>query len=187
VPGTSKDDPMPLATSHPGFTEAAILNEVNTLRSKLRELEDLLAAGDAHFEAGGQNFEAEMVAAATALRGQIAATLAISDADGYDLRPNPLTARTPEEFTAALRQFRLWAGKPSLRKISRLTTNPHMAPSTLCSALRSNTLPTYAVVQAVITDCGGSEEDQKRFATSWRKLRLEQETTSPHEPRGCAA
>jgi len=189
VPGTSDDGSIPLAFSR-SHAEAAVLAEVSALQAKLRELEDLLAAGDTSLETGGRDFEGEMVAAASALRGQIATAQAISDADGYDLRPDPLAAQTPADFTAALRKFRIWAGNPSLRKISKHTSDPHVAPSTLCSALRRDALPTYAVVQAIITACGGSEEDQKRFTTSWRKLRFEEEKThlhSPPQPGGCAA
>jgi hypothetical protein len=140
----------------------------------------LLASGDS-------GFDSELIAAACALRGQITAAGPVSDADGYDLRPDPLTAQTPAQFTAALRQFRLWAGNPSLRKISRRSGT---AASTLCSALRSTTLPTYAVVQAVITGCDGSPEDLRRFTTAWRSLRFQQENaglSGQHEPGGRAA
>jgi hypothetical protein len=34
------------------------------------------------------------------------------DAEGYDLRPDPLAARTPAELIAALRLYRIWAGEP---------------------------------------------------------------------------
>jgi transcriptional regulator with XRE-family HTH domain len=42
----------------------------------------------------------------------------IADVDGYDGRPNPLTAATKAEFVAALRAFWQWAGAPSARKVA---------------------------------------------------------------------
>jgi hypothetical protein len=172
----------------PSHGEAAVQAEVNELQRTLHELE-LLGVGGGDLEAGGTGFEGE-VTTTSAPHRQIAAIRAVSDADGYDLRPDPLNARTPAEFTAALRQFRIWAGEPSLQKMSSRTSDPHVATSTLCSALRGDILPTYSVVTAVITACGGSEDDQRRFATAWRKLRFEQEGTYPHNPQqpgGCAA
>jgi hypothetical protein len=102
----------------------------------------------------------------------------IGDAAGYSLCPDPLTARTPADLMAALRRYRICAGEPSYRTISRLGRG-NLAASTLCTALRSDELPTLAVVLAVVTGCGASGEDQKRFATAWRRLRLEEEDTCP--------
>lgn len=51
----------------------------------------------------------------------------------------------------------------------------NIGASTLNTALRSDELPALPVVRAVITACGGSNEDQRRFATAWRELRLTQE------------
>ena len=43
---------------------------------------------------------------------------AIPDADGYDLCPDPLKARTPAELVDALRRYRIWAGEPSFRDMA---------------------------------------------------------------------
>jgi hypothetical protein len=51
----------------------------------------------------------------------------------------------------------------------------NIGASTLNTALRSDELPALPVVLAVISACGGSDEDQSRFATAWRELRLAQE------------
>jgi len=98
----------------------------------------------------------------------------IDDADGYDLRPNPLSARTEAELMATLRRFRLWAGEPSYRQISQVARKGRLkvGVSTLCTALNSDTLPSLAVMLAAVTGCGGDGEDQRRFATAWRTLRL---------------
>lgn len=66
---------------------------------------------------------------------------------------------------AALRRYRICAGEPSYRTISRLGRG-NLAASTLFTALRSDELPSLAVVLAVVTACGASGEDQKRFATA---------------------
>jgi hypothetical protein len=99
---------------------------------------------------------------------------AVADAPGHDLCPDPLTARTAAELTAALRRYRIWAGEPSYREMARLCGGK-IGASTLNTALRSDELPALPVVLAVITACGGSEEDQRGFATAWRELRLAQE------------
>jgi hypothetical protein len=100
----------------------------------------------------------------------------------YDLRPDPLTAKTPAEFMVSLRQFRAWAGNPSLRAMSD-QSNPHVSAATLATALSREVLPKLAVVEAVITACGGSEDDQRRFAAGWRRLGVTQDGDDPHEPQ----
>jgi hypothetical protein len=93
----------------------------------------------------------------------------VLDAEGFDLRPDPLTARNPAELVAAMRQYREWAGKPSFRKMADRIRQT-VAASTLCTALRGGDLPRLDVVLAVIAGCGGSTEDKRRFATAWRML-----------------
>jgi hypothetical protein len=97
----------------------------------------------------------------------------IGDADGYDLCPDPLSARTAADLMKALRRYRIWAGEPSFRQMARLCRGK-VAASTLCTALASNNLPGLEVVLAVVTACGGNEQDQKRFATAWRSIRFTQ-------------
>jgi hypothetical protein len=53
-------------------------------------------------------------------------------------------------------------------------TRQKVAASTLCTALGNGELPRLDVVVAVIAGCGGSEEDQRRFATAWRRIQLGQ-------------
>jgi hypothetical protein len=92
------------------------------------------------------------------------------DAEGFDLRPDPLSARTPAELVAALRQYRIWAGLPSFRDMADRARR-EVAPSTLCTALRGNRMPRLPVVMAVIVGCGGGKEDQRIFATAWRRIK----------------
>jgi hypothetical protein len=100
------------------------------------------------------------------------------DVPGCDLRPDPSGARTPAEFIEALRQFRTWAGNPSFRDMAR-ACHGRPAASTMCRVLRSPELPPrLELVDAIITACGGEEEDRERFATAWRRL-----TMPGQEPR----
>lgn len=46
-----------------------------------------------------------------------AATLPLPDADGFDLKPDPIEARTPAELVRAMRQYRL----PALPSAEDLT------------------------------------------------------------------
>ena len=100
------------------------------------------------------------------------------DAEGWELCPDPLAARTPAELVAALRRYRIWAGEASFRDIAR-RGRPRVAASTLCTALSSDELPRQTVVQALIVGCGGSEDDERRFVTAWRKIRLAAEDAGP--------
>lgn len=102
-----------------------------------------------------------------------AATLPPPDADGFDLRPDPLQATTPADLVRALRQYRLWAGEPPLRAIAR-RAGTGTGASTICTALNATTLPRLEIVTAIIAGCGGSAEDQRRFTTAWRVIRLSQ-------------
>ena len=102
-----------------------------------------------------------------------APALPLPDADGFDLRPDPMQAKTPADLVRALRQYRLWAGEPPLRTIAR-RAGTGTGASTICAALNAKTLPRLETVTAIIAGCGGSEEDQRRFITAWRAIRLSQ-------------
>ena len=94
------------------------------------------------------------------------------DEPGCSLRPDPSRTRNAVEFIAALRQFRTWAGNPSYRDMAR-ACNGRPAASTMCRVLRGRALPErFEVIDAIITACGGEEEDRERFATAWRRLVL---------------
>jgi hypothetical protein len=94
------------------------------------------------------------------------------DTPGCDLRPDPSGARTNAELIEALRQFRTWAGNPSFRDMAR-ACNGRPAASTMCRLLRGKELPArLEVIDAIVTACGGEEDDRKRFATAWRRLTM---------------
>jgi hypothetical protein len=94
------------------------------------------------------------------------------DAPGSRLRPDPGSVRTAAELIEALRQFRTWAGNPSFRDMAR-ACNGRPAASTMCKVLAAGTLPVrFEVIDAIITACGGEEEDRERFWTAWRRLMM---------------
>lgn len=97
--------------------------------------------------------------------------LAIDDLPDQKLRPDPGKARTAAEFLCCLRDYRVWAGNPSYRVMSRQCGH-RFAASTICTALRSRTVPSLEMVLAIISACGGSEQHQREFASAWRRLLL---------------
>ncbi|RZS40829.1 tetratricopeptide (TPR) repeat protein [Herbihabitans rhizosphaerae] len=105
-------------------------------------------------------------------------------------QPDPGTASTPAEFVEALKALRLWAGQPSLRRLSSLagtTTTPDgdevaaLPPSTASHVLTGKTLPRLpkltfveAFVTGCLSACGESTQrvrDQvHRWQNAWRAL-----------------
>jgi hypothetical protein len=90
------------------------------------------------------------------------------------LRPNPLTAHSVRQFLDCLARFRIYAGNRSVRQISDYCGGL-ISPSTVGNVLRGCTLPDrLEVVDAIVMGCGGSPEDQARFAQEWRRLAMSQ-------------
>ncbi|WP_017596353.1 hypothetical protein [Nocardiopsis potens] len=96
---------------------------------------------------------------------------AVPDVEGFDLRPDPMEALTPAEFMDALRRYRRWAGNPSLREMSERCGGVYSS-SAICTALKSDLLPRYTMLNAVITGCAGknAEAEFQRWVTAWRRL-----------------
>lgn len=93
----------------------------------------------------------------------------ISDAFGYDLKPDPATATTEAQFIRALWKYKVWSGDPSWRKMAA-RAGQTVVHSTMHAAMHGDTLPKLDVVRAIITGCGGGDEDLRAFATAWRRL-----------------
>jgi hypothetical protein len=93
----------------------------------------------------------------------------VSDACGYDLKPDPLDAASAGEFIIALQQYKAWSGEPSWRKMAE-RAGQAVVHSTMYAAMHADALPRFEVVRAIIIGCGGGEEDLKAFATAWRRI-----------------
>ncbi len=103
----------------------------------------------------------------------------ISDASGFDLKPDPLTATTPAEFIKALWQYKAWSGDPSWRTMAK-RAGQAVVHSTMYAAMNGDTLPKFDVVKAIIIGCGGGEDDLRSFASAWRRI-------APGRPQSPAA
>jgi hypothetical protein len=101
----------------------------------------------------------------------------VGDASGFDLKPDPLTATTPEEYLTALRHYRAWSGDPSWRRMAT-QAGQAVVHSTMYAAMHGDTLPRFEVVRAIIIGCGGGQDDLKAFATAWRRI-VTGKTTHP--------
>jgi hypothetical protein len=101
-----------------------------------------------------------------------------TDVDGSDLRPDLSLARTPADLVTALRLYRIWAGEPPFRQMADRAGRA-IAPSTMCTALNASTMPRLATVLAIVVGCGGSEEDQRGFASAWRRIRADTSGIDP--------
>jgi hypothetical protein len=93
----------------------------------------------------------------------------IRDAGGFNLKPDPLTARTGAELVARLREYREWSGKTPFRKMAA-QARQKVSYSAMCVALKGYDLPGLQIVVAIIAGCGGGDNDQRAFATAWRRI-----------------
>jgi hypothetical protein len=93
----------------------------------------------------------------------------IVDAEGFDLRPNPIAATTAAEYIEALWQYKAWSGDPSWRAMAK-RAGQAVVHSTMYTAMNGSTLPKLDVVKAIIIGCGGGDEDLSAFATAWRRI-----------------
>lgn len=116
----------------------------------------------------------------------------IPDVPGYELRPEPLQAQTPAEFMSLLRELRLWSGQPSYRTMARRCGRSFGA-STLCTALKQDTLPKQEILKAIIVSLGGDDDVLSAWVTAWRRLILGQNhvvrprLSIVHDNRGSSA
>lgn len=93
----------------------------------------------------------------------------ISDAFGYDLKPDPAAATTAAQFIRTLWEYKIWSGDPSWRKMAA-RAGQTVVHSTMHAAMHGDALPKLDVVRAIITGCGGGEDDLRAFATAWRRI-----------------
>ncbi|GAB2452163.1 hypothetical protein [Streptosporangium sandarakinum] len=102
---------------------------------------------------------------------------AIADAPGHDCKPNPLDARSQEEFVDTMRRYRIWAGNPSLREMAR-RCGQQFSHATFRNVLNAQTVPLRLdMVEAFVAALGGTAEDKIRWATAWRSFTVPQQET----------
>lgn len=56
------------------------------------------------------------------------------------------------------------------------------AEPTICMALTGDRLPKLDMVMAIVTGCGGGDEDKQRFASAWRAIRTGVSAREPGKP-----
>jgi hypothetical protein len=93
----------------------------------------------------------------------------IPDLLGHDQSPNPMQAKTPAQFVAAMNAYRVWAGNPSLRELERRCAKK-ISYSTFRNMLSKPALPKLAALETFVRALGGASDDLQRWATAWRKL-----------------
>ena len=109
---------------------------------------------------------------------ETAVSSAIPGQPALNLCPDPGRVRTPAEFMDCLRRFRIWSGKVSYRAMERKCGH-RFAASTFCTVLKGNELPSFDMVQVIVTVCDGSEQQQDLFGHAWRRLKLQQDADQP--------
>jgi hypothetical protein len=137
------------------LTRRDLLNHPR-ISAELEELDQVVAAGLDHRRGRGRH-------------RLPAGTAAVRDVTGYDIKPDPLTARTGAELVDVLRKYRQWAGNTPFRAMAS-RARWEVAHSTMCVALKSDTLPALKVVVAIVAGCGGGDDDRQAFATAWRRI-----------------
>jgi hypothetical protein len=154
---------------------ASTVTIIQGLRSRLRRQEILEHPKVINALRGFQSQIEEQLAHADQNPGRHRSTVSsaasqqINDASGFDLKPDPLTAKSPAEFVEVLAKYRFWSGNPSWRTIA-IRSNHIVVHSTIYTAMNSNTLPKFDVMKAIIIGCGGDEEDLKAYASAWRRI-----------------
>ena len=135
------------------------------VRDELRKLEEQVTTQ--LVEQAGRNPGRHRSAngAAPGTRGN----LQIGDASGFDLKPDPLAATTDAQFIKALWDYKAWSGDPSWRAMAA-RAGQRVVHSTMYGAMHGSVLPKLEVVKAIISGCGGGEDDLRAFATAWRQL-----------------
>lgn len=111
----------------------------------------------------------------------------IEDVSGHDLKPDPLRASSPEELETMLREFWLWAGRPSPRDVARASGGAFSHGTISKLLLETSDRPPplkLAYVQGCIRGCLGDEEEIRRWTTAWRMVHLSngRQSARPGEP-----
>ncbi|MGD0553508.1 MAG: BTAD domain-containing putative transcriptional regulator [Streptosporangiaceae bacterium] len=146
--------------------------------------EDILAWTDALIRAWPETGPSPLAARSRIGTGGSGQAAPVPDAPGFGLCPDPLAARTEEEFVTALADYRVWAGKPSFREMQQ-ACGGRFSAATMCTALRNRSkLPSQQLVCAIVQACGGTPGHLENFVTAWRRLQPRQRDGRPASPPG---
>lgn len=107
---------------------------------------------------------------------------AIPDLHGHEQRPDPLLAKTPSMFVAAMRAYNAWAGNLSYREMER-RCDKQISYSTFRNMLNAETLPKLASLEIFVRVLGGSPEYLQAWATAWRQIAMDDFKTIGRERR----
>jgi len=99
------------------------------------------------------------------------------DLPGAGMKPDPLKAKSVPEFIELMGKYRRWAGSPSYRVMANRVGV--RSSSRFCEALKSDRLPTFALLNAFVVSLEGTSADFQRWAAAWRAL----EGQTPVGPR----
>jgi hypothetical protein len=133
-------------------------------------------SGEERRRAQLQRAQAELADCAVPPRGRARRPARCPDADGRDLRPDPLGCRTAADLMAVVREYRIWSGSPAFR-IMADRAGGLVAYSTLCTALRKDELPRQDVLMALVRGCDGDDRDVREFVTAWRQIKMARRDT----------
>lgn len=156
----AKQEVPPRAYIH----DVSTITPVQSRRSALAALYTAVQAAEASRERLRQQAAVQPISPPL-LPGQV------DDVDGYDLKPDPLTARTASELVDRMQQFRIWAGDAPIRKLAR-ESGGRLPASTLAKVLKGTALPPLPLLIAFVEVCGGDDGEVSRWATAWRQLRM---------------
>lgn len=96
----------------------------------------------------------------------------IPDADGINLKPDPLEAGSLAELEDLVRDYRKWAGEPSTRKIAQRSQGifSHATASKIIYNRPHKPPLKMEYLIGIIRGCGGDQAEQQRWVTAWRIL-----------------
>jgi hypothetical protein len=98
-------------------------------------------------------------------------------------KPDPLKAADAKELIAMMGAYRVWAGRPSYRKMASVIGG-HYAHSTLSGIHKRAKLPAIDLVTAYIKGCGGDPDDISAWREAWRRIAMEDERSAQSRPPG---
>ncbi|NUW39429.1 hypothetical protein [Nonomuraea rhodomycinica] len=96
----------------------------------------------------------------------------IQDAPGFDLKPDPFTARSITELEELVRDFWRWADSPSSREVAERSSGAfsHATVAKILYDKPNKPRLTMRYLIGLIRGCGGDKDEQQRWATAWRLL-----------------